>query len=382
MKVPFVDLGAQHRALRKEILEAVTAVIDRTAFILGEEVDAFEEDFASYQGVDHAVGVASGLDALTLALRAMDVGVGDEVVVPANTFVATALAVSQVGATPVLVDVDPLSFNLDPGALEEALTGRTRAVIPVHLYGQIADVDAIGEIAQNAGLMVIEDAAQAHGAEYMGKRAGAWGRAACFSFYPAKNLGALGDGGAVLSNDEEIVKRLRLLRNYGSERKYEHVAKGVNSRLDTLQAAALRVKLRHLDKWNEQRRWAAKIYGDLLGDTGVLLPSVGPERRHVYHLFVVRVSDPVALQAYLASRGIGAGFHYPRPIHLLDAYSDLGRGRGSFPVTEAAADTIVSLPMYPEIKEAQLAYVCEQVKSALASGVTTIVDTPSAVGAG
>jgi dTDP-3-amino-3,4,6-trideoxy-alpha-D-glucose transaminase len=370
MRVPLVDLQLQHRSLRAEIMEAVAAVMDRGNFILGEEVEAFEREFAEYQGCRHGVGVASGLDALALALRAAGVGPGDEVIAPANTFVATVLAISQIGAAPVLVDVDADSFTLDPDGLPHAITPHTKAVLPVHLFGQIAEMDAIEPIASRHGLIVIEDAAQAHGAELRGARAGKWGRAACFSFYPAKNLGAYGDGGAVLTNDAKLADQVRVLRNYGARVKYQHIAQGCNSRLDALQAAILRVKLRRLEAWNAARRRVASAYRERLADTGLVLPRELPERKHVYYLFVVRTADPGALHRYLEAQGIETGFHYPIPIHRLPAYRSLADGEGAFPVTEALARSILSLPMFPEMTEAQIDFVCDHIKAALRAGVT------------
>lgn len=370
MQVPFVDLQLQHGSLRAEIMAAVARVMDRGSFVFGEEVEAFEREFADYQGCRYGVGVASGLDALALALRAAGVRRGDEIIVPANTFVATALAVSQVGAEPVLVDVGAESFTIDPEWVAKAITPRTRAIIPVHLFGQIAEMDAIADLADRRGVILIEDAAQAHGAEFHGQRAGKWSRAACFSFYPAKNLGACGDGGAVLTNDDALAERIRILRNLGSRVRYEHVVQGWNSRLDALQAAILRVKLRRLDIWNAARRRVAAAYGERLADTGLILPRELPMRRHVYHLYVVRIADPRALHHYLAERGIGTGFHYPIPIHRLEAYRSLGQPEGAFPVTEMLARSVLSLPMFPEMSEAQIDFVCDQIKAALGAGVT------------
>ena len=347
-KVPLVDLAAQQAAIRVELTEAAARVLCEAEFILGREVECFEEEFARYCACAHGIGVDSGTSALELALRAYGVGEGDEVIAPANTFIATALAISSTGASPVLVDIDPTTCLLDVARLEDAITRRTRAVIPVHLYGQPADMDPILDIAQRRGLVVIEDACQAHGARYKGRPVGSLGHAAAFSFYPSKNLGACGDGGMVTTNDDDIAKSLRMLRNYGQEKKYHHLIRGYNRRLDNLQAALLRVKLKYLNVWNEDRRDRADWYRDLLSDF-VVLPSVADYAEPVWHLYVIQVHDRNELQAYLGERGIGTGIHYPIPIHLQPAYRDLRYRRGDFPFTERACDRILSLPMYPEL---------------------------------
>jgi len=371
VRVPLIDLPLQHQALRSEIINAVTAVMDSGSYILGPEVQAFENAFAEYQGCRHAVGVASGLDALALALRSAGVRPGDEVIVPANTFVATVLAISQIGAVPVLVDVGADCFTLDPDSLAQAITPRTRAVVPVHLYGQIAAMDAIAPIVHRHNLIMIEDAAQAHGAELRGARAGAWGRAACFSFYPTKNLGAYGDGGGVVTNDAKLADQVRVLRNYGARIKYRHIEQGCNSRLDSVQAAILRVKLRKLDASNAARRAVAAAYTARLADIGLILPRELPGRKHVYYLFVVQTADPGALHRYLEEQGIETGYHYPIPIHRLPAYEGLGYGEGAFPVTEMLARSILSLPIFPGMTEAQVDFVCDHIKAALRNGVTS-----------
>ncbi len=369
MKVPFVDLQAQYRTLRAELEAAVRRVMERSDFILGEEVERFEEEFASYCEVGHAVGVGSGLDALVLALRAYGIGPGDEVITAANTFIATVLAISAVGARPVLVDADPATYNIDPGALAAAITSRTRAVVPVHLYGQPAEMDAITEIVHRHNLVVIEDAAQAHGARYRGRRTGGLGHAAGFSFYPGKNLGAYGDGGMVTTDDAAIAEKIRYLRNYGQRTKYDHVVRGTNSRLDTLQAAILRVKLRRLDEWNAARQRHAEAYARLLAELPVALPRTQPGSEHVFHLFVVQVAERDHVQKFLAERGIATGIHYPVPVHLQRAYLHLGYAKGSFPVTEAAAERILSLPMYAELLPEQLAAVAQALQQVVGSGV-------------
>jgi dTDP-4-amino-4,6-dideoxygalactose transaminase len=349
LQVPFVDLASQYRSIAAEIDEAVSRVIRETDFILGREVALFEEEFASFCQAKWAVGVDSGTSALELALRAYEIGPGDEVITAANSFIASALAISHAGATPVLVDVDADTHTIDVAAIEKAITLRTKAIIPVHLYGHPADMDAIMNLAERRGLIVIEDACQAHGARYKGKTAGSLGHAAAFSFYPGKNLGAYGDGGAVVTNDEAIAKSLRMLRNYGQREKYQHMFRGYNRRLDTLQAAVLRIKLKHLEEWNDARRQHAKNYGRLLGQTGIGVPRAAAHYESVWHLYVIQTDQRDALKEYLATRGIGVGIHYPVPIHLQPAYRDLGYRQGDFPVTERCARRILSLPMYAEL---------------------------------
>lgn len=369
MQVPFVDLQTQHRTIRAEAMAAVGSVVERGDFILGDAVERFESEFAAYCGAAQAVGVDSGTSALELALRAIGVNEGDEVVTAANTFIATALAISYTGATPVLVDVDPVTYTLNPELLERAITSRTRAIIPVHLYGQPADMDAILEIARRHGLPVLEDACQAHGARYRGQRVGSMGDAAAFSFYPAKNLGAWGDGGAVVTNDDKLAEKIRLMRNYGSRERYQHLVRGYNRRLDTLQAALLRIKLPHLDAWNAARRAHATAYRRLLASLLDTLPVEADGREAVYHLFVVRVPDRDRLRERLRASGIATGVHYPVPIHVQPAYRDLGYAPGSFPVTEQAADELLSLPMFPELKLAQITHVANVLADLLPVGV-------------
>ncbi len=362
MQIPFVDLQAQYQSLKDELDPAVLTVMRQCNFILGKEVSDFECAFADYVGARHCVGVASGLDALKLALEAFGIGPGDEVIVPAHTFIASALAVSAVGARPVLVEVDEASFNLDPARIEAAITPRTKAIMPVHLYGQPADMDPILAIARQHHLRVIEDASQAHGARYRGQRVGTFGDAGCFSFYPGKNLGAYGDAGGLVTNDAELAQKVRFLRNYGQEVKYKHVVKGYNLRLDTLQAAVLGVKLRHLDAWNARRAAHAAAYTHALEGVGDLqLPRV-VTGDHVFHLYVIRTQRRDALQAHLNQRGIATVIHYPVPMHLQAAYADLGYGRGAFPITERLSDEILSLPMYAELTAEQQDYVIKAVK--------------------
>ena len=357
MQVPFVDLAAEQAVIGDEVGDAVARVLQGTDWILGREVAAFEEEFARYCGTAYAVGTDSGLSALELALRAYGIGAGDEVVTAAHTFVATALAISHTGATPVLVDVDEKTHTIAPELLERAITKRTKAIIPVHLYGHPADMDAVLEIARAHGLVVIEDACQAHGARYDGVRVGSLADAGAFSFYPAKNLGAYGDGGILVTNDETVRDRVRMLRDYGQQEKYHHVVKGFNRRLDTLQAAVLRVKLRRLDERNAARRRHAELYSRLLAGTGAITPAVRDGVEHVWHLYVVRVAERAALRAFLADRGIATGLHYPIPVHLQAAYSDLGYAPGAFPVAEQLADEVLSLPMYAELTAAAIEHV-------------------------
>jgi dTDP-4-amino-4,6-dideoxygalactose transaminase len=366
MNVPLVDLKAQHDQVRDEVERGWEAVLSRTAFVLGDEVAEFEQAFAEFSGVRHCIGVANGTDALELALRAADIGSGDEVVVPANTFIASALAIARAGATPVLVDIDPEPHLLDVGRAAAAVTDRTRAVMPVHLYGQVAPMADLQEVAERHGLAVVEDAAQAQGAKQHGRPAGGFGRIAGTSFYPGKNLGAYGDAGAVLTDDDALAARVRALRNYGSEVKYHHPETGFNSRLDTLQAVVLSAKLRRLAAWNEQRRQAAARYDELLADLEeVVRPVTLDGNEHVWHLYVVRVPDRDAVLASLHGAGVGAGIHYPVPVHLQGAFAHLGKGPSSFPVTERAAAEILSLPMYAEITPAQQQHVVDALRKAL-----------------
>ena len=362
--VPFADLRAQYHSIASELHAAVEKVLSSCDFILGKEVGLFEEEFAHFVGVHHAVGISSGLDALRLSVEALGIGAGDEVILPANTFIATALAVSAVGARPVLVDCDVSTYNIDSGNVERAITSRTKAIMPVHLTGQPADMDPILVIAARHGLQVIEDVAQAHGAQYCGRPCGSMGTAGCFSFYPGKNLGAAGDGGMITTNDEKLSQRLRILRNYGESNKYNHVEKGCNARLDTLQAAILRVKLHYLREWNRKRAAHAECYRALLdGVPGLRLQSRLPSSTHVYHLFVIETDRRDALKKHLNERGIQTGIHYPTPIHLQKAYADLGYKNGDFPNAETLALTILSLPMFAELTENQIEYVCEQIRS-------------------
>lgn len=350
MRVPFVDLAAQDAELVRAALAELNVLARQSDWILGEQLTAFEDEFAAYCGSQHAVGTDSGLSALELTLRAFGIGPGDEVITVANSFVATALAISHVGATPVLVDVDAETQSLDPSLLEGVLTERTRAVIPVHLHGRAVDLDQVLAFARAHGLVVVEDACQAHGARYRGARVGSIGDAGAFSFYPAKNLGAYGDGGIVVTNDPEVAERIRLLRHYGQRTKNVHEVRGFNRRLDTLQAAILRPKLRRLDAWNDARRRVADLYAEALQNGGVDVPPADDGlRESVWHLYVIRSPWRDALQAFLATNGIGTGIHYPIPIHLQPAYRGLGYRPGSFPVTEQLAREALSLPMHPTL---------------------------------
>jgi dTDP-4-amino-4,6-dideoxygalactose transaminase len=359
--IPFVDLSAQYREIKDEVHAAIAGVLESTQFVLGKEVAAFEEEFAAYCDVEHGIGVNTGTSALHLALLAAGIGRGDEVITVPFTFVATVAAIEYTGARPVFVDIDPATFTMDPAAIEAAITPRTRAILPVHLYGQPADMDPILEIGRRHGLVVIEDACQAHGAEYRGKRVGGLADLGCFSFYPGKNLGAYGEGGMVTTGNPEFVRRIRMLRDWGAERKYHHEMRGFNYRLEGIQGAILRVKLRHLEKWTEARRTAAARYDRLLADSGIETPRVEPNARHVYHLYVIRTAARKQWQEALQADGIQTGIHYPIPVHRMPAYADLCGPADRFPHAERAAEEVLSLPMFPEISADQ----CETVARAL-----------------
>ena len=363
--VPFVDLRAQFAELRDEVLPRMAEVVESASFVLGPHVQAFERQFAAFVGCEHAIGVSSGTSALAIALRAVGVGAGDEVIVPANTFIASALAVSQVGAIPVLVDVDE-RLLMDPAAAAAAVTPKTKAIVPVHLFGQAVAMDAVVALAQQHQLKIVEDACQAHGALYKGRPVGAIGDAGCFSFYPGKNLGAYGDGGAVVTNDPDIAAYVATFRDVGQRHKYDHTLLGDNARLDALQAAVLSVKLPRLAGWNAKRRAAAAFYRRSFSAAGIEMPAVdaSPEA-HVYHLFVIEVDHRDAVRAYLSDHGVSSGIHYPVPVHLQPAYKFLNLAQGSFPRTERAAERMISLPMYPEISEEQLQHVATTVREAV-----------------
>jgi len=366
MNVPFVDLKAQYTTLKSQMDAAIQSVLDQTAFILGKEVTDFEQAFARYIGTKDAVGVCSGTDALEMALRAVGIGPGDQVITVPNTYIATCEAISQVGATIRWVEVDPHTYNMDPANIEAAITSKTRALLPVHLYGQPAEMGPIMDIAHKYHLKVIEDCAQAHGATYKGQPVGTFGDVACFSFYPGKNLGAYGDGGAVLTNSDEIADHVRLLRNHGQREKYVHLIEGYCHRLDNLQAAVLGVKLPHLDEWNTLRRKAALMYDELLAATPqVIAPYVSPDVEPVYHLYVVQVPDRDRVQAKLKADGIETGIHYPIPLHEQPAYASMGHRPEDFPISHALGPKILSLPMFPELNQAQIEYVVNRLSAAV-----------------
>ncbi|HOX56772.1 MAG TPA: DegT/DnrJ/EryC1/StrS family aminotransferase [Candidatus Paceibacterota bacterium] len=356
-KIQFVDLVAQYQQIKSEVEVAMGKICGRGDFVLGEDVKLFEQEFAAFCKAPHCVAVANGTDALRLALLACDVGPGDEVITCTHTFIATVFAIHQAGAKPVLVDCDPQYYTIDPAQVERAITPRTKAIIPVHLYGQAADMDPILEIARKHKLRVIEDACQAHGAEYKGRRCGTMGDIAAFSFYPGKNLGAYGDGGAVTTTRADLAEQVWLLRNHGQKVKYEHLIKGTNSRLDTMQAAVLRIKLRRLEQWNESRRKAAARYDQLLAGSSLVIPKTAPYSKPVYHLYVVQVPDRQKQQAAFDAANVSHGIHYPIPVHLQPAFAELGYKPGTFPVTEALVAKIISLPMFPEITDSQIGRV-------------------------
>ncbi len=368
--IPFVDLKAQYRGIKAEIDAAVADVLENSSFILGKHVAAFEEEFAAYCQGRFAIGVNSGTSALHLAMLAAGIGPGDEVITVSMTFVATVAAIGYTGARPVFVDVDPVTYTMDPAKIEAAITERTKAIVPVHLYGQPADMDPILEIARRHNLVVIEDAAQAHGAEYKGRRIGSLGDLGCFSFYPGKNLGAYGEGGAVVTSNPEYNRIIRMYRDWGAEKRYHHVLKGYNYRLEGIQGAILGVKLRYLDQWTNCRIAHAAEYTGLLKGTGLNTPAVMPHGRHVFHVYALRTPERDRLQRDLQDKGVQTGIHYPFPVHLLEAWSDLGYGKGDFPVSEQIAAEELSLPMYPELTSEQIALVTSNLRE-FVSGVKT-----------
>ncbi len=363
--IPFVDLKTQYFSIKDEIDSAVLKVLASTQFVLGNEVKALEKEFADYCNADYGVAVNTGTSALHLALLAAGIGAGDEVITVPFTFVATTAAICYTGATPVFVDIDPVSYTIDVNQIEKAITERTKAILPVHLYGQPADMEPILDIARRHGLVVIEDAAQAHGAEYKGQRVGSIGDIGCFSFYPGKNLGAYGEGGMAVTNNPEYARTMGMLRDWGQESRYHHVLKGYNYRMDGIQGAILRVKLRYIEAWTEARRSHAAYYDELLKDSGVSTPTVMPYSRHVYHVYAVRSSQRDALQQSLQEMEIQTGIHYPIPVHLQQAYAELGYQAGDFPHSEAAAKEVLSLPMYAELSQAQMKTVTQSVKQAM-----------------
>jgi dTDP-4-amino-4,6-dideoxygalactose transaminase len=376
MKVPFLDLKVQYLSMKEEIHAAIQQVLDNTAFAGGPFVARFEKEFAAFCDCQEGIGVGSGTEALWLCLLALGIGPGDEVITAPNSFVATAEAITQTGARVAFVDIDPKTYNMDPNKLEQYLGFRNsqsairnsmpKAVIPVHLFGQTADMDPILEIARKYGLAVIEDACQAHGAEYKGKKAGSLGDAGCFSFYPGKNLGAYGEAGAVVTHNSEMAGKVRMLRDHGQSKKYHHDVIGWNDRMDGIQGAILSAKLKHLPAWNQARGKHAQLYTKLLRDVdGVVVPEEAPYARHIYHVYAVRVKKRDQLMNGLGGKGIGCGIHYPVPIHLTEAYKYLGLGRGSFPVAEQCADEFLSLPMFPELTQEQIEYVCSEIRGLL-----------------
>jgi dTDP-4-amino-4,6-dideoxygalactose transaminase len=373
VKIPYLDLKVQYHSIKPEIDAAIARVLESSQFVLGNEVAGFEQEFAAYCGTSECIAMNSGTSALHLALLAAEVGPGDEVITVPFTFVASVAAVLYAGARPVLVDIDPKTFTLDPSAIEKAITRRTKAILPVHLYGQSADMDPIMEIARAHNLVVIEDAAQAHGAKYKGRPVGSIGDIGCFSFYPTKNLGAYGEGGAVTTNNPEHALTIRRLRDWGQDRKYHHVLRGYNYRMEGLQGAILRVKLRYLEQWTEARRAHATQYAALLAESGLELPVEMPWARHVYHAYTVRSDDRGALQSALHAEGIQTGVHYAIPAHLQPAYSDLGYARGSFPRSEAAAKQVLSLPLYPELSKEAIVTVADAVMKTSSRRVPTNV---------
>lgn len=367
--IPFLDLKAQYASIKEEIDAAVLGVLASAQYVLGDEVAAFEREFAEYCGVRHAIAVNTGTSALHLALLAAGVGPGDEVITVPFTFVATASAICYTGARPVFVDVEPVTLTMDPASLEAAITPKTKAIVPVHLYGQMAEMDEIAAVAARYGLPVIEDACQAHGAEYKGRRAGSLGVSGCFSFYPGKNLGACGEGGIVVTGNDEHAARIRMLRDWGQEQRYHHVLKGFNYRMDGIQGAVLRVKLRHLEDWIAMRRAHAARYTAMLADArDIRRPAEVAGRRHVYHVYAVRTDDRAALQNRLQANGIQFGQHYPIPVHLQAAHADLGYRPGDFPVSEAAAREGLSLPIYPEMTVRQVESVVAAVRASACVG--------------
>jgi dTDP-4-amino-4,6-dideoxygalactose transaminase len=360
--IPFVDLKAQYRQIRTAVRAALDEVCSNADFVLGKELDAFEREFAAFTGAKYAVGVNSGTGALVLAMRAAGIGKGDEVIAPANTFISSVIAISHAGAKPVLVDVDPVTYTIDPAAAEKKITKRTKAILPVHLFGQTADMDPIQKLARKHKLIVIEDACQAHGATYKGRNAGTLGDLAAFSFYPGKNLGSYGEGGAVTTNSEKYSRAVREMRNIGQSAKNVHTWIGYNERLHTLQAAVLRVKLPHLAAWTEKRRKAAALYTRGLRGLPVVPPMEAAGRTHVYHLYVIRAPKRDALGEFLRTQGIGTGVHYPTPVHLQPCYADLKMKPGACPESERAAREILSLPIFPEITPAQVRRVCDTIR--------------------
>jgi dTDP-4-amino-4,6-dideoxygalactose transaminase len=362
MKIPFFDLKRQYDFIEKEVNEKLIEVLRSTHFILGEELEKFENEFAKYCGVEYGVGVASGTDALILSLKALNIGEGSEIITVPNTFTATVDAIARAGAKPVFVDINPETYNIDVNKIEGKITSRTKAIIPVHLYGQPADMEPILKIAKKYNLFVVEDACQSHGAEYNGSKTGSLADLGCFSFYPSKNLGAYGDGGMVVTKNKDLANIIRMMRNYGQSKKYFHDFVGFNSRLDEIQAAVLRIKLKFLDEWNQKRRNIAKKYNELLKGENIILPIEKEFSKHVYHLYVIRCNKRDKLQEFLSLNGISTGLHYPKPIHLQKAYIYLGYKEGDLPISEKYANEVLSLPMFPEMREEEVVYVCDTIR--------------------
>lgn len=363
MTIPFLDLKAQYRSIKSEVLPAIELVLENTAYVLGKPVAEFEQAFAKEHGVKYCYGLSSGTDGNHAVLWALDIGPGDEVIIPANTFIATAWGATLCGATPVFVDCDPVTYNIDPAKVEEKITPKTKAIVAVHLYGQPADMDSLAEIARRRGVALVEDCAQSHIAEYKGKRVGGLSDASSFSFYPGKNLGAYGEGGAAATNNELLAKKFKMLRDHGSDRKYYHQMLGHNYRMEGIQGAVLGVKLRHLAQWTEGRRRNAALYNTYLaGIPNVATPKEMPYAKHVYHLYVIRTTRRDELQKFLETKGISTGLHYPVPLHVQEVFKGLGYRPGDFPVTERLAGEILSLPMFAELTEEQIAYVAGAIK--------------------
>jgi len=368
MQVQFIDFYPQYETVQSEIEKGLKEVFRKGDFILGEEAEQFENEFAAYCGVKYGIGVNSGTDALYLALGALDIGTGDEVILPTHTFIATALCISYTGAKPVFVDIEESTYNIDPKAIAKAITPKTKAILPVHIYGQAANMAEINALAQKNGIKVVEDACQSHGACYQKKRTGSLGDVACFSFYPTKSLGACGDAGIIVTNDPKVNEAARMLRDYGRTGRYSHKVKGFNSRLDTIQAVILSAKLKHLDEWNAMRNAKAQRYAQgLKGIPGLVIPTIQPDRTHVFQTYAIRIKNRDRVIEELKKRGVTALIHYPIPLHLQEAYQDAGHSKGDFPVAERVADDILSLPMFPHMADGQVDYVCQSLRE-LASG--------------
>lgn len=360
--IPLVDLKTQYQTIKTEINLAIKGVLDSTHYILGEEVEEFEKEFATFTNSKFAVGVSSGLSALELGMRALGIGPGDEVITPVNSFIASSSAISFTGAKPVLVDCEESSFNIDPKKIGEKISKRTKAIMPVHLYGRSVNMDQILKIAKKHNLIVVEDACQAHGAQYKGRKTGSMGKFGAFSFYPGKNLGAYGDGGIVTTSDENLAQIIKSMRNYGQTERYHHSYLAWNSRLDTIQAAILLVKLKHLNVWNNARLEVAKLYNKLLKGLPLITPEIPQDSTHVFHLYVIRTPKRNPLSVYLNKNGISTGLHYPIPIHLQKAYKNLGHSRGDFPISEKLSEEILSLPIFPELEKSQVEFICKSIR--------------------